>query len=171
VAIAKFDHVAIVVHDLDAALQHFTQLFDIEVRNVIVHRNYRDVDADTGAVDVHHFAFCPVGEMYLELTQPVSEGPLKDFLMRTGGGLHHVGLTSDDVASDWVRHNNIRDELGVIGSKPRVDRYGVSYWFLHPRRNYRVLFEVDAAWVRTSASEMTPVEPIPSWGESVLPSP
>jgi methylmalonyl-CoA epimerase len=160
--LAKFDHIAIVVPDLDQALSHFKLIFDIDDRDVIYHRDYRDVDPETGEADVHHFAFFPVGETYLELTQPVSDGALKDFLVRTGGGVHHVGLTSDDIAGDWSKHRAQRHELGLIDSRPRIDQYGVSYWFLHPKRNHRVLLEVDAAWTKTSASQMTPIESVSS---------
>lgn len=166
--IAKFDHIGIVVDDLDAALTHFRKLFDFRDQDFVYERDYQDVDADTGDVDVMHFALFPVGEVYLELIEPVSEGPMKAFLERTGGGVHHLGVTSDDLRQEWQRHHSQRDEIGVIGDRPRVDQYGVSYWFLHPKRNYRVLFEVDAAWAKTSASDMTPVEPTPDWAAALV---
>jgi methylmalonyl-CoA/ethylmalonyl-CoA epimerase len=117
-----------------------------------------------------HFALFPVGEVYFELIEPVSEGPMKKFLERTGGGFHHLGITSNDLREDWKRHDGEREALGVVGEQPRVDQYDVSYWFLHPKRNYRVMFEVDAAWAKTSRSDMTPIEPTPDW-KSELGSP
>jgi hypothetical protein len=110
-----------------------------------------------------HFALFPVGQVYFELIEPVSDGPMKNFLERTGGGVHHLGITTDDLRKEWAKHDGQRDKIGVIGERPRVDQYDVSYWFLHPKPNYRVLFEVDAAWAKTSASDMTPIEPTPDW--------
>jgi methylmalonyl-CoA/ethylmalonyl-CoA epimerase len=162
-SIVKFDHIAIVVDDLDEALDHFRELFDIDDAGLIYERDYDDVDADTGSVDVMHFALFPVGQVYLELIEPVSEGPMKRFLESSGGGLHHIGITTDDLRSEWKKHHGAREKIGVIGDRPRVDQYKVSYWFLHPKDNHRVLWEVDAAWAKTSASDMTPVERTPDW--------
>lgn len=161
--IVTIDHIAVIVDDIDAALSHFRQVFDVADKDLVYHRNYRDVDPDTGAMDVHHIASIRVGKTFLELTEPVSDGPLKDFLERTGGGVHHIGITSDGIVSDWRRHAALRETIGLIDSRPRVDEHGVSYWFLHPKKNYRTLLEVDAAWQKTSAGEMTPVETPPAW--------
>jgi methylmalonyl-CoA epimerase len=163
VSIVKFDHIAIVVDDLDAALEHYRKLFDIDSAGLIYERDYDDVDADTGNTDVMHFALFPVGQVYLELIEPVSDGPMKRFLESTGGGLHHIGITTDDLRAEWKKHAKVREDIGVIGERPRVDQYDVSYWFLHPKANHRVLWEVDAAWAKTSASDMTPIEPTPDW--------
>jgi methylmalonyl-CoA/ethylmalonyl-CoA epimerase len=162
-SIYKFDHIGIVVDDLDAALAHFRTLFDIRDADLIYERDYEDVDSDTKKAEVMHFALFPVGQVYLELIEPVSEGPVKKFLERTGGGVHHLGITSNDLKADWSKHDANREELGVVEQGPRVDQYDVSYWFLHPKQNYNTLFEVDAAWAKTSASDMTPLEPTPEW--------
>jgi methylmalonyl-CoA/ethylmalonyl-CoA epimerase len=162
-AITKFDHIGIVVDDLDAALDHFRTLFGFRESELIYERDYDDVNPDTGATDVMHFALFPVGEVYLELIEPVSEGPMKKYLERTGGGVHHLGITTNDLREDWKHHDANRETVGVVGERPRVDQYDVSYWFLHPKRNYNTLFEVDAQWAKTSRSDMTPVEPTPDW--------
>jgi methylmalonyl-CoA/ethylmalonyl-CoA epimerase len=162
-SIIKFDHIAIVVDDLDAALDHFRGIFEIRDEDLIYERDYDDVDPETRDVDVMHFALFPVGQVYLELIEPVSEGPMKRFLERSGGGLHHIGITSNDLLSEWRSHAAAREKVGVIGDRPRVDQYDVSYWFLHPKQNYGTLFEVDASWVKTSVSDMTPVEKTPDW--------
>jgi methylmalonyl-CoA epimerase len=151
-AITKIGHLALVVPDLDAALDHFRRILD-----------WKDPDAIVARDDDSHTALVPIGDAYLELIQPLSEGPLMSFLEKTGGGFHHVGLTSDDLRADWERQSQQRDEIGVLDSVPRVDDYGVSLWFLHPKRNLGVLWSVDANWVKTSASDLTPVEPTPDW--------
>lgn len=162
-SIYKFDHIAIVVDDLDAALAHFRELFDVRDEDLIYERDYEDVDPDTGHTEVMHFSLFPVGQVYLELVEPVSEGPVKKFLDRTGGGVHHIGITSNDLRAEWRKHDGGRDKFGVVEKGPRVDQYDVSYWFLHPKRNYGALFEIDAAWAKTSRSDMTPIEATPDW--------
>jgi len=162
-SIVKFDHLAIVVDDLDAALEHFRQLFEFRDEDLVYERDYDDVNPETQDVEVMHFALFPVGEVYLELIEPVSDGPVKKFLDRTGGGVHHIGVTSNDIRSEWQLHEGLREAVGVVGERPRVDQYNVSYWFLHPKQNYGALFEIDAAWAKTSASDMTPIEATPDW--------
>ena len=160
-AISKFDHIGIVVEDLDAALEHFRTLFDVDDRRLIYERDYQDINNDTGLVDVMHFCLFPVGQVWFELVEPASDGPMRTFLERTGGGVHHIAITSDNVREDWRKHTAEGSELGVVNDKPRVDQYDVSYWFLHPKKNHGVLFEVDTEWAKTSASDMTPIEPTP----------
>jgi methylmalonyl-CoA/ethylmalonyl-CoA epimerase len=170
VSISKLDHIGIVVDDLDQALDHFKKLFSVKDSELIYERDYDDVDPDTGAVDIMHFCLFPVGQVYIELIEPASEGPMKAFLDRTGGGVHHVAITADNIAGEWDRQSAQREELGIIGDRPRVDQYDVSYWFLHPKQNHRVLFEVDSGWAKTSVSDMTPIEPTPDWSEAAVES-
>jgi methylmalonyl-CoA epimerase len=165
-AITKFDHIGLIVENLDASLEHYRRIFDFDDSEMIYERDYEDVNPDTGEVDVMHTALFPVGEVYLELIEPVSDGPMKTFLERTGGGFHHLGITSDNLREEWKRHAAVSEEIGVIGDKPRVDKFDVSYWFLHPKANGRVMFEVDAAWAKTSVSDMTPIEPTPDWSSA-----
>lgn len=162
-AITKFDHIGIVVANLDEALDHFRTLFEVDDARMIYERDYDDVDPDTGAVDTMHFCLFPVGQVYLELIEPVSEGPMRKFLEARGGGVHHIAITSGDIRAEWSKHEAQRDDIGVVGDTPRVDQYDVSYWFLHPKKNHGVLFEVDAEWAKTSRSDMTPIEPTPDW--------
>lgn len=151
--ISKIGHLALIVPELDAALEHLRRILDWNDAQAIV---ARDDDRNT--------ALIPIGDAYLELIQPLSDGPLKSFLDKTGGGFHHVGLTSDNVRADWERQSRQREELGVLDEQPGVDDHGVSLWFLHPKRNLGVLWSVDAEWVKTSAGDLTPVEATPDWG-------
>lgn len=161
--ISKFDHIGIVVADLDRALDHFRTLFDVDDRRLIYERDYSDVNRDTGEVDVMHYCLFPVGQVWFELIEPASDGPMRTFLERTGGGVHHVAITANDIKEEWSKQSSMREDLGVVGEKPRIDHYGVSYWFLHPKKNHGVLFEVDCEWAKTSVSDMTPVDPSPDW--------
>jgi methylmalonyl-CoA/ethylmalonyl-CoA epimerase len=171
-SIYKFDHIGIVVDDLDAALEHFKQLFDVRDEDLIYHKgDYADVDPDSGDEEAMDFLLFPVGQVWFELIQPIGEGPVKRFLDRTGGGVHHIGVTSNDIVEEWRKHNAKRKELGRVEARPRVDMFDVSYWYLHPKPNYNVLFEVDAPWTKTRYSNMTPLYPTPDWDAEDLDAP
>jgi methylmalonyl-CoA/ethylmalonyl-CoA epimerase len=160
----KFDHIGVVVDDLDAALDHFRQLFDVRDEDLVYHKgDYADPNPDTGTEEVMDFLLFPVGQVWFELIQPRGDGPVMRFLERTGGGLHHIGVTSDDIVEEWRKHNAIRERIGRVENRPRVDMFNVSYWYLHPKSNYNVLFEVDAPWTKTVFSNMTPLYPTPDW--------
>jgi len=164
--IKKFDHIAIVVPDLDEAMEHYTKLFDTDKRRVVIYRDYEDTDVNTGIVDVMDFALIEVGEVWFELIAPKkADGLMAKFLEKSGPGIHHIGMTSDNIVEEWKKQSKLKDDIGVLEKKPRVDQYDVSYWFLHPKKNYGVLWEVDAWWTKTSVSDMTPVEPTPNWDE------
>ena len=126
-AITKFDHIAIVVPNLDEALKHFRQIFDIDDDKLIYERDYKDTDTKTGNVEIMHFCLFPVGEVYFEIVEPASEGPVMKFLQRTGGGLHHLGLTSDKIRDEWNKHDGLRQQVRPLESKPRVDQYTIPY--------------------------------------------
>ena len=163
-SIWKFDHISLLVDDLDAAIAHYDRLFNFDKRDTIIERDYEDKDPNTGVGDILHFFLGPVGQVWLELMEPVKpDGAMMKHLNNHGMGFHHVGITSNDIVQEWNKHEGMRDEIGVIEKCPRVDQYAVSYWFLHPKKNFGALWEVDAAWAKTSASDMTPVEPTPDW--------
>ena len=154
---------ALIVPDVDEAIASFRRIMDWDSRTMIYERDHEDVDRESGAVSRSHVAMLPIGDCWLELIEPLSEGPLRKFLERTGGGIHHVGFMSDDIQSEWDRHARSRDDVGLIGREPLVNDRGVSFWFLHPRNNAGALVEIDSDWRRTSASDMTPIEPTPDW--------
>lgn len=161
--ITQFDHLGIVVGDLDAAVTHYRTLFRVTREDIF----YDEHLADGETPERLKIAFVRIGPMYVELIEPGDSGPMRDFLETRGGGIHHVALTSDNVREDWQRHESLREQVGLIDKQPNVDAHGASYWFLHPRANQRVLFEVQSEWARTDADDMTPVRPTPDWSREL----
>jgi methylmalonyl-CoA/ethylmalonyl-CoA epimerase len=160
VSIIRFDHIAIVVRDLDQAILQYSRILDFDRSNCIEIRNYVDIGPD----DVLDTILIPIGESWLEIIAPVKEGGnMHKALVRRGEGVHHIGLTSDDVREDWRRQAKQRDEVGIVEPKPNVDQFDVSFWYLHPKAMNGVLIEMDSAWAKTSLSDMTPIEPTPDW--------
>lgn len=151
------DHIGVMVGDLDAAVAHYQDLFRIPDGDVFVERGYR---TDVQLLDV---AFVKTASIYFEFFQAVSHGPIRDMHDRRGDGVHHVAMRCDDVRAEWHRHEARSDEFGLIGNAPTVDANGCSFWLLHPKRNFGVLIEPQAAWVRTSVADFTQIEATPDW--------
>ena len=156
------DHIGVLVGDLGAAVDHYLDLFRIPRKDVFVERGYRN-EVPTGGVQLLDVAFVKAANLYFELFQPTSDGPIQDLYLKRGNGVHHVAMRCDDVRDEWRRHEERRAEFGLIDRIPNVDANGCSYWFLHPKQNFGVLIEPQAAWVRTSVADFTHLEATPDW--------
>jgi methylmalonyl-CoA/ethylmalonyl-CoA epimerase len=127
------DHVAVAVHDLDAAVRRYESL-GLRCQHV------EDVPSEGVRV-----AFLPAGEAALELLQPLQpDGPVARFLQARGEGLHHVALRVPDLdaALERARAAGVR----VLEPAPRLGSRGRRVAFLHPKDTSGVLVElVEAA--------------------------
>ena len=123
------DHIGIAVHDLEAAVKFFQEVFGIppgEIKEL----------ADQGV----RATLMPVGRTRLELLQPLSpDSPVGRFLARRGEGLHHLALHVDSIS----------DKLDILSSKglellDREPRPGLSgiIAFIHPRSVHGILTEL-----------------------------
>jgi methylmalonyl-CoA/ethylmalonyl-CoA epimerase len=77
----------------------------------------------------------------LQLVMPLSEDSvLQRFLVRRGGGLHHVAYAVSDVrsASTILRHCGVR----VLYDAPRAGTRGSQINFVHPKDTGGVLLEL-----------------------------
>ena len=89
----RIKHIAIVVKDMEKAIENYRDMFGFEVADTL--------DAPGGEMKV---VMLSCGEVNLELFQPLTDtGSFADFLKETGGGLHHIALTSDDVDGDFQK--------------------------------------------------------------------
>ena len=87
--LTEIDHIAIAVHDLDAAIDYYQRAFGAEVH----HREQVDSDG----VDE---ALVKVADSYIQLTAATRpDSPIAKFLEKRGEGLHHVGYRVDDCAA------------------------------------------------------------------------
>lgn len=128
--ITKIDHVAIAVHDLDAAIEQYRRLYGAEP----VHR---EVIADQMVQE----ALIPVGESLIQLIQPTSpESTVARFLERVGEGIHHVGFEVPDI-EDALAH--LRAEgARLIDEAPRIGSRGARVAFVHPKGGLGTLVEL-----------------------------
>ncbi len=123
-------HIAIAVHDLDAALAFYRDALGLEVTE------RREVPEE--GVEI---AFLPTGEGEIELLQPLSEeGGVARFLEKRGEGLHHICLRVDNIeeAAERLRTAGAR----LLSEEPRVGAHGTRYLFVHPQSAHGVLLEL-----------------------------
>ena len=127
----RIDHVGYAVEDLEEAIAHHRDLYDLAV----VHRETMPADGVTEAM-------LAVGESYIQLLQPLrDDSPVARYMARTGGpGIHHVGYGVRDVAAALaeLRPKGIR----LVEDHPRPGSRGCTIAFLHPRSTMGVLVEL-----------------------------
>ena len=128
--LTEIDHVAIAVHDLDAAAEYYRDVYGAEV----VHREKVESDGVEEAL-------IAVAQSYIQLISPTRpDSPVAGFLERRGEGLHHVGYRVEDCA---VALQAVRDAGGrLIDEKPRPGSRGTTVAFVHPKGAFGTLVEL-----------------------------
>ncbi len=123
-------HIAIAVHDLDAALAFYRDALGLEMTE-------RRESPQEGV----EIAFLPAGEGEIELISPMdAEGGVARILEKRGEGLHHVCLAVEDVEAAMER---LREAGALLLNKePRVNEHGTRYVFVHPKSTHGVLLEL-----------------------------
>jgi len=123
-------HIAIAVHDLEAALAFYRDALGLEVTQ------RREVPEE--GVEI---AFLPAGEGEIELLRPLDpEGGVARFLEKRGEGLHHICLRVDNIEVAMERLRAAGATL--LSSEPRVGVDGTRYIFIHPKSAHGVLLEL-----------------------------
>lgn len=128
--LTDIDHVAIAVHDIDAAIAWYADTLGARV----VHRE--DVATD-GICE----ALIKVGDSYIQLLTPTREdSTVAAFLERRGEGLHHVAYRVADCAAalDVVKASGAR----VIDDVPRPGSRATTIAFVHPKASFGTLIEL-----------------------------
>lgn len=128
--IRTVDHVAMVVPDLDAALEAYARLLGatVELRETL---EAQGVEA----------AMLRAGDARLELICPLDgESGVARFLATRGPGMHHLALEVPDVATalDELESAGAR----LVDSEPRRGLGGHEVAFVHPESLHGVLVEV-----------------------------
>jgi methylmalonyl-CoA/ethylmalonyl-CoA epimerase len=130
VLLLNLDHVAVAVHDLDAALDAFRDRYRAEPL-------YREVVEQQGVEE----AMIPVGGSFVQLLQPLGpDTPVGRFLEKRGEGLHHVAYAVPDIEAALAHLAAEGAEL--IDQEPRIGGRGARIAFVHPRGGNGVLTEL-----------------------------
>ncbi|MHB8681887.1 MAG: methylmalonyl-CoA epimerase [Acidimicrobiales bacterium] len=128
--LTEIDHVAIAVHDLEAALDYYGTTFGA----VLAHREKIESDGVEEAL-------IKVADSYIQLVSPTrADSPVAKFLERRGEGLHHVGYRVADAAAALQA---VRDAGGqLIDEAPRPGSRGTTVAFVHPKGAFGTLIEL-----------------------------
>ena len=129
-ALTELDHVGIAVHDLEAVVAWYAEMFGATV----AHRERIESDG----VDE---ALIKVADSYIQLLAPYTDSsPLAKFLEKRGEGIHHVGYRVDDCAAALavLKANGSR----VIDEQPRPGSRGTTVAFVHPKASFGTLIEL-----------------------------
>jgi methylmalonyl-CoA/ethylmalonyl-CoA epimerase len=128
--LTEIDHVAIAVHDLEAAITYYQNAFGATV-------DHREVVESDGVEE----ALLKVAESYIQLLTPTRpDSPVAKALEKRGEGLHHIGY----------RVNNCADALAAmiaagatpLDKAPRPGSRGTTVAFIHPKGSFGTLIEL-----------------------------
>ena len=127
----KIDHIGIAVSDLNKSVEEYQKKFNVTTK-------YIEELADISV----RIAFMPVGEVMLELIEPLKpgEGRIAEFLKKHGEGLHHIAYRVDNLEAVLARMK--KEGVKLIDEKPRPG--GGDSWiaFLSPQETNNVLTEL-----------------------------
>ncbi len=128
--LTEIDHVAIAVHDLDAAITWYADVFGATVE-------HREVVESDGVAE----ALLRVADSFVQLLTPTrDDSPVAKYLATRGEGLHHVGYRVADCAQalEAVKAAGGR----VIDQSPRPGSRGTTVAFVHPKTSFGTLIEL-----------------------------
>ena len=128
--LTEIDHIAIAVHDLDAAVAYYESTFGC----VVAHRELIDTDGVEEAL-------LKVADSYIQLLTPTrDDSPVAKYLERKGEGIHHVGYRVDDCAAALAQV--IAQGYKTIDQAPRPGSRGTTVAFVHPKTAFGTLIEL-----------------------------
>jgi methylmalonyl-CoA/ethylmalonyl-CoA epimerase len=116
----NIDHVAIAVHNLDAALADLHEQYGAE-----------PVSRETVQSQGVEEAMIAIGGSSLQILQPLTaESPVGRFLSKRGEGLHHVAFAVPDI--DAALEHLAGTGTRLIDQEPRIGGGGHRIAFVHP---------------------------------------
>jgi len=128
--ILRVDHIAIVVPEMDAALDFWHTALGLPLSHT------EEVPEQQTAV-----AMMPVGDSEVELVQPTTDtGGMARYMEKRGPGLHHICFEVDDLEATLAQLK----EMGVrlINEEPVIGAGGKRVAFVHPKSASGVLVEL-----------------------------
>jgi methylmalonyl-CoA/ethylmalonyl-CoA epimerase len=126
----KIDHVALAVADLDAAIAHYKDAWNLDV-------SHREILDGEGVEE----AMLPLGGSHLQLVRPTGpDSTVARFLNRRGEGLHHIAYEVDDLVAT-LGHLKLVG-ITLIDEAPRPGGRGRMVAFVHPKSNHGLLVEL-----------------------------
>ena len=128
--LTEIDHVAIAVHDLEAAIAYYRAAFGATV-------DHREVVESDGVEE----ALLKVADSYVQLLTPTrADSPVAKALEKQGEGLHHVGYRVADCAVALA--SMVAAGAKPIDQAPRPGSRGTTVAFVHPKGSFGTLIEL-----------------------------
>lgn len=128
--LTEIDHVAIAVHDLEAAIDYYKRAFGATVA-------HREIVEQDGVEE----ALLKVAESYVQLLKPTRpDSPVAKSLEKRGEGLHHIGYRVANCAQ--ALQSMIDAGAKPIDSAPRKGSRGTTVAFVHPKGSFGTLIEL-----------------------------
>jgi methylmalonyl-CoA epimerase len=130
VILTEIDHVAIAVHDLEAAINYYQRAFGATV-------DHREVVESDGVEE----ALLKVAESYIQLLTPTRpDSPVAKALEKRGEGLHHIGYRVANCADALAQM--IAAGATPLDKAPRPGSRGTTVAFIHPKGSFGTLIEL-----------------------------
>ena len=113
--IKKIDHIGILVHDMDEAMEKYAQAFKLKTQHVEINDEFKV-----------KICFIPVGEVLVEFIEPTERGSKFDLILQEKGEtVHHIAYRVDNIdeAVKHLRNMNIglqQDEPTSGGAGSRI---------------------------------------------------
>lgn len=128
--LGKIEHIALAVSDLQAAVNHYKDVWGLDVE-------HQEVVEDQGVEEVT----LPLGASYLQLLAPTGpDSTVAKFIDRRGEGLHHIAYEVDDLEATL---QELKDKgVPLIDEQPRRGGRGHMVAFVHPKGNHGLLVEL-----------------------------
>ena len=128
--LTEIDHVAIAVHDLEAAISYYQRAFGATV-------DHREVVESDGVEE----ALLKVAESYIQLLTPTRpDSPIAKALEKRGEGLHHIGYRVANCADALAQM--VAAGATPLDKTPRPGSRGTTVAFVHPKGSFGTLIEL-----------------------------
>ena len=128
--LTEIDHIAIAVHDLEAAIDYYKRAFGAEV-------HHREIVERDGVEE----ALIKVADSYIQLTTATRpDSAIAKALEKRGEGLHHIGYRVDNCAEALAAM--VAAGATAIDTAPRPGSRGTTVAFVHPKGSFGTLIEL-----------------------------
>jgi len=128
--IKKIDHIAIAVKNLDEEIERYRDLMGFKFLGTEV--------VEEQKVKV---AFFEIGNIFIELTSPISDdSPISKFIEKKGGGIHHIAYETDDVVEQIADFE--KKGVVMLNKEPKKGAHNAKIAFAHPKSFSGVLVEL-----------------------------
>lgn len=124
------------MQNLKSAILKYCEAFGIDRKGIKIHRQF--YISGKGEEEEFDYAFLPLGNnCFIELVEPVTEGPTKRYLEKKGEGMFHLAFESEEM--EKTISNFDKAGIPLAGRTPTEELLSV---FFHPKSAHGVLIQL-----------------------------